>query len=132
MLLSGCDRLSVGTIAARLRAAAETNVTRSEPYAANRQKLLQTLSLPFNLLGNIGGGGGGLLSGMAGSGQSFVVSLAESVLGWLSSVGVDLPALGVKRWPCGTCCVLTPPSDSGVEVRYLTRRQEGHHRCLDW
>lgn len=114
MLLQGCDRLSVGTIAARLRAAAETNVTRSEPYAANRQKILQTLSLPFNLLGNIGPLGGAMTE----SCQNFVLSLAEFILGWLSSVGVDLPELGVKKWPCGTCCVLTPPSDSGVEVRH--------------
>ena len=135
-LVEGCDTLSVGAIAAKLRAAAEQGVARAEPYAAARQKVRATLSRPAHLCGNLCGnlfgslfgsrlggllgGGGGLGSGSSSLGgessRNLLLACADAILGWLSSVGVDILDLGVKKWPCGTCCVLTPPSDSGVEV----------------
>ena len=136
-LVEGCDTLSVGAIAAKLRAAAEQGVARAEPYAAARQKVRATLSRPAHLFGNLFGnlcgnlcgnrlggklgGGGGLGSGSSSSlggesSRNVLLACADAILGWLSSVGVDILDLGVKKWPCGTCCVLAPPSDSGVEV----------------
>ena len=136
-LVEGCDTLSVGAIAAKLRAAAEQGVARAEPYAAARQKVRATLSRPAHLFGNLCGnlfgsrlggllgGGGGLGSGSSlgsssslggESSRNLLLACADAILGWLSSVGVDILDLGVKKWPCGTCCVLTPPSDSGVKV----------------
>ena len=42
---------------------------------------------------------------------------AESALGFLGSgLGLDVPSLGVRAWPGGTCAVVTPPSEGAVEM----------------